>query len=226
MNLTPTATCSVVFPYFSPVLHKLSIRNYAIIEELEISFCDRMNIITGETGAGKSILLGALSLILGDRADTKVLYDEEEKCIIEADFEITKKEFKTFFEAHELDYETHTIVRREINQSGKSRAFVNDTPVTLSVLKELGEKLVNLHSQHETLDLVKSGFQLRIVDVLAKTKPLLEDYRKKFYQYKKDSAVLQGLTEQWKVLRPKWITCSFSLRNWQKQSWKRASRTC
>ena len=188
----------ILFAYFSPVLHKLSIRNYAIIEELEISFCDSMNIITGETGAGKSILLGALSLILGDRADTKVLYDQDEKCIIEADFEITKKEFKTFFEANELDFETHTIVRREINQSGKSRAFVNDTPVTLNILKQLDEKLVNLHSQHETLDLVKSGFQLQVVDVLAKNKVLLEEYRKKFYQFKKDAAQLAELTEQWK----------------------------
>ena len=158
-----------------------------------------MNIITGETGAGKSILLGALSLILGDRADTKVLYNQDEKCIIEADFEIAKKDFKTFFEANELDFETHTIVRREINQLGKSRAFVNDTPVTLNILKQLGEKLVNLHSQHETLDLVKSGFQLQVIDVLAKNKLLLEDYRKKFYQYKKDAALLAGLTEQWKT---------------------------
>ena len=177
------------------MLHKLSIKNYAIIEQLEIAFNDRMNIITGETGAGKSILLGALSLILGDRADTRVLYDKDEKCVVEADFEIENRGLKSFFEAHELDFETHTIVRREINQSGKSRAFVNDTPVTLAVLKELGEKLMNLHSQHETLDLVKAGFQLQIIDALARTKGLLIDYRQKFQVYRKGLARLNELTE-------------------------------
>src|ERR1700722_3940280 len=128
------------------MLHKLTIRNYAIIEQLEIAFNGRMNIITGETGAGKSILLGALALILGDRADTKVLYDKDEKCIVEAEFEVSAENMQGFFAGYELDYEPHTIIRREINQSGKSRAFVNDTPVTLNVLKELGEKLVNLHT--------------------------------------------------------------------------------
>ncbi len=177
------------------MLHKLTIKNYAIIEQLEIAFSDRMNIITGETGAGKSILLGALSLILGDRADTKVLYDKEEKCVVEADFEIENKDLKSFFELNELDFETHTIVRREINQSGKSRAFVNDTPVTLNVLKELGEKLMNLHNQHETLDLIKAGFQLQVIDVLARNKALLTDYRQKFLVYKKGLARLNELTE-------------------------------
>ena len=177
------------------MLHKLTIKNYAIIEQLEIAFSDRMNIITGETGAGKSILLGALSLILGDRADTKVLYDKEEKCVVEADFEIENKDLKSFFELNELDFETHTIVRREINQSGKSRAFVNDTPVTLNVLKELGEKLMNLHNQHETLDLIKAGFQLQVIDVLARNKALLADYRQKFLVYKKSLARLNELTE-------------------------------
>ena len=177
------------------MLHKLSIKNYAIIEQLEIAFCDRMNIITGETGAGKSILLGALSLILGDRADTKILYDKDEKCVVEADFEIENKDLKSFFEIHELDFETHTIVRREINQSGKSRAFVNDTPVTLSVLKELGERLMNLHNQHETLDLIKAGFQLQVIDVLARNKGLLAEYRQKFQLYKKGIHKLNELTE-------------------------------
>ncbi|HLP18701.1 MAG TPA: AAA family ATPase, partial [Chitinophagales bacterium] len=149
------------------MLHRLTIRNYAIIDKLEIEFCDRMNIITGETGAGKSILLGALSLILGERADTKALYNQDEKCVVEADFEIENKGLKSFFADNELDFDTHTIVRREINQSGKSRAFINDTPVTLTVLKQLGEKLVNLHSQHETLELTRAGFQLDVIDTLA-----------------------------------------------------------
>ncbi len=177
------------------MLHRLKIKNYAIIEQLEIAFNDRMNIITGETGAGKSILLGALSLILGERADTKVLYDKDEKCVVEADFEIENKDLKGFFETHELDFETHTIVRREINQSGKSRAFVNDTPVTLTILKELGERLMNLHNQHETLDLIKAGFQLQVIDALARNKTLLADYRLKFQVYKKGTAKLHDLAE-------------------------------
>lgn len=181
------------------MLHRLSIRNYAIIDKLEIEFCDRMNIITGETGAGKSILLGALSLILGERADTKVLYDKEEKCVVEADFEIENKGLKSFFADNELDFDTHTIVRREINQSGKSRAFINDTPVTLNVLKELGEKLVNLHSQHETLELTRGGFQLDVVDTLARNHDLLAGYRTLFTTYRKDHKRLEALSEQYRT---------------------------
>lgn len=184
---------------FAIMLHRLSIRNYAIIDKLEIEFCDRMNIITGETGAGKSILLGALSLILGERADTKVLYDKEEKCVVEADFEIENKGLKSFFTDNELDFDTHTIVRREINQSGKSRAFINDTPVTLNVLKELGEKLVNLHSQHETLELTRGGFQLDVVDTLARNHDLLASYRTLFTTYRKDHKRLEALSEQYRT---------------------------
>lgn len=154
-----------------------------------------MNIITGETGAGKSILLGALGLILGERADTKALYNTEEKCVVEADFDVTGYELKNFFAEQELDFEAHTIVRREINQAGKSRAFINDTPVTLAVLKLLGEKLVNLHSQHETLELTRSGFQLGVVDILAKNGSLLVDYKHKISTYRKDTKRLNELTE-------------------------------
>lgn len=181
---------------FAPMLHRLSIRNYAIIDKLDIEFCERMNIITGETGAGKSILVGALSLILGERADTKVLYNAEEKCIVEADFDITGYSLKTFFSQHELDFEAHTIIRREINQSGKSRAFINDTPVTLNVLKELGEKLVNLHNQHETLELTKAGFQLNVIDTLAKNSELLTQYTSLFSNYKKEHKRFAELIEQ------------------------------
>lgn len=179
------------------MIHRLIVRNYAIIDKLEIGFCDRMNIVTGETGAGKSILIGALGLILGERADTKVLYNKDEKCIVEADFEIENKDLKSFFTRNELDFDTHTIVRREINQSGKSRAFINDTPVTLNVLKELGESLVNLHTQHETLDLIKAGFQLNVIDTLAKNQTSLADYRSRFNLYKKDLAKLEELTTQY-----------------------------
>lgn len=142
------------------MLKQISIKNYAIIERLEIHSCTGLNIITGETGAGKSILLGALSLILGERADTKSLYNQEEKCIIEADFDIDKKLFQELFVANEIDFEKHTIIRREILPSGKSRSLVNHTPVNLSVLRIIGEKLVNMHNQHETLELIRSGFQM------------------------------------------------------------------
>ncbi len=175
------------------MLHRLTIRNYAIIDKLEISFHERMNIITGETGAGKSILVGALGLILGERADTKVLYNQQDKCVVEADFYVGDYDLKKFFSDNELDFESHTIVRREINQSGKSRAFINDTPVTLDVLKELSEQLVNLHSQHETLDLVKGGFQLNVIDTLAKNKSLLTDYRERYIEFKRDAKRLEEL---------------------------------
>lgn len=178
------------------MLHRLTIRNYAIIDQLEVAFGDRMNIITGETGAGKSVLMGALNLILGERADSKALYNQQEKCVVEADFEIENKNLKVFFSTHELDFDTHTIIRREINQNGKSRAFINDTPVTLQVLKELGEQLVNMHSQHETLELTKAGFQLRVVDTLAGNQLLLADYRSLFSTYKKQQQSLALLIEQ------------------------------
>lgn len=178
------------------MLHRLSIRNYAIIDKLDIEFCERMNIITGETGAGKSILVGALSLILGERADTKVLYSAEEKCIVEADFDITGYSLKTFFSQHELDFEAHTIIRREINQSGKSRAFINDTPVTLHVLKDLGEKLVNLHNQHETLELTKAGFQLNVIDTIAKNQGLITNYKLLFTEYRKQFRLHEQLVQE------------------------------
>lgn len=189
----------VAILYFSYVLHRLTIKNYAIIDRLEIEFSRSMNIITGETGAGKSILLGALGLILGERADTKALYDTEEKCVVEADFDVTGYDLKNFFAEHELDFEAHTIVRREINQAGKSRTFINDTPVTLTVLKLLGEKLVNLHNQHETLELTRSGFQLSVVDLLAKNENLLADYKTKLSAYRKDVKRLNEITEQNRV---------------------------
>ncbi len=184
------------YVYLRHMLHKLSIRNYAIIDKLDIEFSGALNIITGETGAGKSILLGALGLILGERADSKVLYNQEEKCIVEADFDISGYNLRDFFTEQELDFEAHTIVRREINQNGKSRAFVNDTPVTLNVLQSLGEKLVNLHNQHETLELTRSGFQLAVIDALAKNQGPLASYKAVFRQYKKDFKRLEELIEK------------------------------
>ena len=170
------------------MLLRLYIRNYAIIEELEILFPARLNVITGETGAGKSILLGALSLILGERADKEVLSDKKSKAVIEGVFRLPDASgVKAFFVQHELDYEKDTIIRREISPQGKSRAFINDTPVNLQQLGRLTGLLVDLHQQFDTLQLNRADFQLEVLDALAGNKALLEDYRRAFtgYQQKK-----------------------------------------
>ncbi|MFP4367848.1 MAG: DNA repair protein RecN [Bacteroidales bacterium] len=149
------------------MLRKLSVSNYALIDELNIDFSTGLSIITGETGSGKSILLGAMSLILGQRADTSVLQNKSRKCIIEGEFDISGYGLNDIFVRHELDYEDFTLIRREINESGKSRAFVNDTPVNLGVLRELGTSLVDIHSQHNNLVLSENRFQLDVIDVVA-----------------------------------------------------------
>lgn len=149
------------------MLKNLHIRNYALIESLEIQPTDGLNIITGETGAGKSILLGAVGLLLGNRADTAVLFDQENKCIIEGTFDIASYDLKSWFGSEELDYDPETIIRREINPAGKSRAFINDTPVRLDTLRGLGIRLMDIHSQHESLLLGKSDFQLTLIDSYA-----------------------------------------------------------
>ena len=178
------------------MLQSISIRNYAIIDELEINFDSGLNIMTGETGAGKSIILGALGLVLGERADSKVLFDKEAKCHVEATFNVQTDTLKIALESNDLDYETHTVLRREINAAGKSRAFINDTPVTLQLLKSVGALLVNLHSQHETLSLMEAGFQLNTVDIYAGNKQLLAEYQPLFVQYKKHIAALAILEKQ------------------------------
>ncbi|NOQ26106.1 MAG: DNA repair protein RecN [Bacteroidales bacterium] len=165
------------------MLHSIYIQNYALINELEVDFNNGLNIITGETGAGKSIVLGALSLILGQRADTSVLKDKTRKCYVEAKFQIDLYKIKSFFELNDLDYENLTTIRREINDKGKSRAFINDTPVNLSVLKDLSKNLIDIHSQHESLLLGDDHFQLSLVDSFANHQDLLEDYQNKFEEY-------------------------------------------
>ena len=150
------------------MLKKLQIQNYILIEELDIEFSEGLTIITGETGAGKSILLGALALILGQRADVGALLNKKKKCILEGSFDIGNYALDAFFETHELDKEEITSLRREITPEGKSRAFINDTPVNLNVLRELADTLVDIHSQHETLTLSNSRFQLSVVDAFAK----------------------------------------------------------
>lgn len=160
------------------MLSKLNIRNYAIIDELSISFSSGLNIITGETGAGKSILMGALSLILGERADTGFLQNRELKCVVEGFFQVEgRKDVKKFLQDEELDLEEELIIRREISPAGKSRAFINDTPVTLEQLRTLSGMMVDLHRQFDTLDIGKAGFQRSVLDALAGNAALLDEYR-------------------------------------------------
>jgi len=166
------------------LLTKLTIKNYALIENLNVSFNNGLSIITGETGAGKSILLGGLSLILGKRADLTVINDASSKCIVEATFDIANYDLKELFKQQDLDYEPETIIRREILPSGKSRAFVNDSPVNLNVLSVLGEHLIDIHSQHQTLELTNNDFQFDILDALAKNQNTLLDYKDNLSEYK------------------------------------------
>jgi DNA repair protein RecN (Recombination protein N) len=177
------------------MLNRLFVQNYALIRELDVEFESGLTIITGETGAGKSILLGALSLILGSRADTTVLLDKDEKCIVEGSFSIKDNDLKEFFETNELDWEESTTLRREINPQGKSRAFINDTPVTIGVLKVLGERLIDIHSQHQTLILSDNSFQMNIIDSFAGTGKLRSDYRQLHSKYLALKREYQGLKD-------------------------------
>ncbi|HJZ40231.1 MAG TPA: DNA repair protein RecN [Bacteroidales bacterium] len=165
------------------MLCNLVVENYALISKLEIEFMRGLTIITGETGAGKSILLGALSLILGKRADSGVLYDKGKKCIVEGTFDVSRYDLKYFFTGHEIDYEDQTIIRREISSAGKSRAFINDIPVTLEVLGELAAKLIDIHSQHQHLNLADSLFQMNVLDSYAQAQDLLSEYLFHFHEY-------------------------------------------
>jgi len=175
------------------MLSSLSIKNYALIDNLQVDFNNGLSIITGETGAGKSILLGGLSLILGKRADLNSLKDATQKCIIEAVFNVSNYNLKPFFETEDLDYETQTIIRREILPSGKSRAFVNDSPVNLSSLQLLGDRLIDVHSQHQTLQLTSNDFQFQVIDALANNEELLQSYITELKAHKKFQKELQEL---------------------------------
>lgn len=178
------------------MLHKLIVKNYALIDHIELLLAPDLNIITGETGAGKSIILGALSMVLGQRADSKVIYDDSKKCVVEAHFKVAELGLDDFFKDHDLDYEPETIIRREVSASGKSRAFVNDTPVTLDVLKELSGYLINVHSQHETLALSGNAFQLQVVDLVAQNEKERQQYQARFNKYKATEKELNDLIEQ------------------------------
>ncbi|MEP7319983.1 MAG: AAA family ATPase, partial [Panacibacter sp.] len=179
------------------MLQKLHIRNYAIIDEIEIVFSDKLSIITGETGAGKSILMGALSLILGERADTSVLLRTDKKCFIEGYFAINhKQDVKDFLTENELDNDNELVLRREIAANGKSRAFINDTPATLQQLKALASLLVDLHQQFDTLELGDSDFQREVLDALAGNTEKLTAYKKLYHQWQQQSKELEQLLQQ------------------------------
>lgn len=175
------------------MLSRLTIQNYALIDNLDIKFNTGLNIITGETGAGKSIILGALSLILGQRAESRYFFNQQKKCVIEGLFSIDQFHLSNFFEDNDLDYENETVLRREIAPDGKSRAFINDTPVNLTTLKQLGEKLIDIHSQHATMEINNPDFQLMIIDAMADHQTLLEKYQIEFRIYRKLTADMEQL---------------------------------
>ncbi|RKE52996.1 DNA repair protein RecN [Sphingobacterium detergens] len=177
------------------MLDTLHIKNYALINVLEIQFDSGLNMITGETGAGKSIIMGALSLILGNRAEGKHFFDPSKKCVIEGEFNIGAYQLNSFFEQNDLDYADHTIIRREITPDGKSRAFVNDSPVTLAILKQLGEQLIDVHSQHATLQVNTEEFQFLVVDSVAGSFVLKQNYKESYTAYKKAKRELEELKE-------------------------------
>jgi DNA repair protein RecN (Recombination protein N) len=157
------------------MLISLSIRNYALITSLDVEFRAGLNMITGETGAGKSILLGALSLLLGSRADSQILKDKNKKCLVEGTFDLSGLNLQETFNRYDLDFDNPTILRREINAQGKSRAFINDTPVTLAALRDLGTRLVDIHSQHQNLLINDSSYALHVVDQYGRLETLLND---------------------------------------------------
>ena len=178
------------------MLRSLHIENYALIRSLQIQFDKGLTVITGETGAGKSILMGALSLILGNRADLNVLFDNTKKCSVEAVFDVAGLDLVAFFEQNDLDYQDNTIIRREITESGKSRAFINDTPVNLTVLKELASRLIDIHSQHQNLLFQNEDFRMEVIDEFAQIRPEVLVYRSVFKEFKQKETELAQLREK------------------------------
>jgi DNA repair protein RecN (Recombination protein N) len=178
------------------MLKRLAIKNYALIDNLDISFSKELNIMTGETGAGKSIILGALALILGQRAESKYFFNQQKKCVIEGIFLLNGFQLNEFFAENDLDYDLETVLRREITSDGKTRAFINDTPVQISTLKKLGEKLIDVHSQHATLEINDEDFQLLVIDTVAGNQNLLNNYREVFKSFKRAQTQLKDLISQ------------------------------
>lgn len=176
------------------MLKQLYIKNFTLIDELNISLYPGFSVITGETGAGKSIILGAIGLLLGNRADSKAIKAGRDRCVIEAHFDLSRYGMQKFFDDHDIDYDADdTIIRRELTAAGKSRAFINDTPVPLTRMRELGEQLVDIHSQHQNLLLQKEDFQLNVVDIIAQDADQLKVYQKEYYAYRKAKELLEEL---------------------------------
>lgn len=176
------------------MLKQLYIKNFTLIDELNISLYPGFSVITGETGAGKSIILGAIGLLLGNRADSKAIKEGRDRCVIEAHFDLSRYGMQKFFDDHDIDYDADdTIIRRELTAAGKSRAFINDTPVPLTRMRELGEQLVDIHSQHQNLLLQKEDFQLNVVDIIAQDADQLKVYQKEYYAYRKAKELLEEL---------------------------------
>lgn len=193
------------------MLKHLTIKNYALIKHLVLDPSNQLNVVTGETGAGKSIMLGAIGLLKGNRADTKVLWDENEKCVTEGVFEIGSYKLKSFFKAEDLDYDDTTVIRREISPGGKSRAFINDTPVTLDVMKKLGSMLMDVHSQHETLQLGNQDFQLKLIDSYADNQKLLESYSEAWKIFLEKKKAYETLVNEADTLRQEADYINFQL---------------
>jgi DNA repair protein RecN (Recombination protein N) len=198
------------------MLKHLTIRNYALIKQLEMDPSSNLNVITGETGAGKSIMLGALGLLMGNRADTKVLWDENEKCVTEGTFKIEDQHLEGIFSEEDLDYDSTTVIRREISPGGKSRAFINDTPVTLEVMKRIGSLLMDIHSQHETLQLGQQAFQLKLVDAYAENRAIVESYAEAWSVYLKAKKAFDSLSAEADTLRQESDYIRFQLDELQK----------
>ncbi|MEQ9591054.1 MAG: AAA family ATPase, partial [Cyclobacteriaceae bacterium] len=194
------------------MLTHLKIKNYALINHLEMDLSDHLNVITGETGAGKSIMLGALGLLLGNRADTKVLWDPNEKCITEGTFNIQPYNLQSVFEQEDLDYDPQTVLRREINAAGKSRAFVNDTPVNLDVMKRVGSLLMDIHSQHETLNLATREFQLRLIDSFAGNHKIRQSYLEAWKTYEQQKGDYEKLQNEAASLKQESDFVNFQLK--------------
>ena len=178
------------------MLKKLSIKNYLLIDDLSVSFNNGFTVITGETGAGKSILVGGISLILGKRADLSVNRDKSKKCIIEGVFDIGSFNLKSIFDENELDYDTDTILRREISSSGKSRAFINDSPVNLSQLSHIGSKIIDIHSQHQNIEVLNSEFQFELLDLISNNKDNILKYKNLYEDFRVKSKALNELIDK------------------------------
>ncbi|MBB4119709.1 DNA repair protein RecN (Recombination protein N) [Mesonia hippocampi] len=193
------------------MLSSLTIKNFALIEDIKLPLQDKFTVITGETGSGKSILLGALSLLLGNRVDKSTVRDPEKKCIVEGVFEVDAYNLQAFFNEEDLDYESQTFIRREILPSGKSRAFINDTPVNLQQLKALGQQLIDIHSQHETLSVTSAAYQLQVIDTLAKNQEEIQKYQEALAAYQETHIALETLKEEQAVAKKTYDYHSFLL---------------